>query len=192
MSNSLGNCGHYDDCKSCKCYSCKSTRQCRTCIDCTGSVSMSDDPFANYKESCDDFELARKCKIEEEVESKPLIIDSAYFNDDICRKHARVSNRVSDLSKEDLISGIKRRNLKYTGKNFNSYQTARQDEIENSIFEMIKIITCDDRLDWNMELIGDVADSVCDILSKKGYLIYYPNVTEDENGNISISDFHGI
>lgn len=188
----LGNCGHFDDCRKCMCYGCKSTEKCGNCINCTGSMSMSDDPYANYKETCDEFEQAKKTKIiEEKIESKPLIIDSAYFKDDICRKHARASRRLSEASREDIISRIKERNKKY-GNDFTTYQTARQDEIENAIFEMIKVITCDDLLSWDMELIGDVADVVCDTLSKKGYLIYYPNVTQDENDNFSISDFHGI
>lgn len=194
MSKSLGNCGHYDDCRKCMCYGCKSTRQCGSCVDCTGSMSMADDPFTNYRESCDEFEPARKGKVNDEpqeTESSGIHTDSAYFKDDMCRRHAKMSYKLSPPAREDIISKIKVRNSKY-GDNFTSYQTARQDEIENAIFEMIKTVTCDDFLSWNMELIGDVADAVCETLSKKGFLIYYPSVTEDENGNFAISDFYGI
>ena len=192
--NNLGNCGHYDDCRTCKCYGCKSTAQCRSCIDCTGSISMSDDPFANYKESCDEFEPARKAKIVEvpKNQDKPINVETNYFKDDMCRRHARSSGKLSEAGRNDIIEKIKIRNSKYTDKDFNTYQTARQDEIENAIYEMIKVVTCDDLLPWNMEVIGDVADVVCEVLSKKGHLIYYPNVTEDENGNFSISDFYGF
>ena len=194
MNKSLGNCGHYDDCKSCKCYGCKSTAQCKSCIDCTGSMSMSDDPYSNYKESCDEFGPAIKANIvaTQKNENKPINVETNYFKDDMCRRHARSFSKLSEAGKNDIIEKIKIRNSKYIDKDFNSYQTARQDEIEKAIFEMIKIATCDDLLPWNMELIRDVSDAVCDVLSKKGYLIYYPNTTEDENGNFSISDFYGI
>ena len=185
MCKLIGNCGHYDDCRRCMCYTCDSTALCKKCIDCTGSMSMNDDPYANFRDSCNEFKPS--------IEYNTSDLNSDRFKDIISRRNAKVSCIIVDKGGKDaLIESCKRTNSTYITEELNSYQTARQDEIENSIFDMIKILTCNDELNWNMELIGDIADAVCDILTNKGYLIYYPNRTIDKKGNIAISDFYGI
>ena len=186
MDKSLGNCGHYDDCKSCKCYQCESTMQCGTCIDCTGSMSMNDDPFANFKESCEEFKSSKKSSILEFIMNEETI-------DGASRQNSYLSTLPEFSGRDDMIKIIKTRDLFFKDNDeFNKHQIARQDEIENAVFDMIKILTCNDKLPWDMEIIGDIADKVCDYLTEKGFLIYYPNISDDDNGNSSISDFYGI
>ena len=72
-----------------------------------------------------------------------------------------------------------------------SEQVARIDEIHNAVFEMCKILLEDDDLEWNMEIIGDIADVATDILVEKGHRVHYPAIVyEDDNDEIgTIYDF---
>ena len=81
----------------------------------------------------------------------------------------------------------------FKGKNeLNKFQLQRIDEIENSIFDLLKIMTCNDNLDWNMEIIGRIGDYISDILTAKGYLIYYPAIYTEDDETESICNFHPI
>lgn len=53
-------------------------------------------------------------------------------------------------------------------------QLARIDEIENSIFAIIKIMTQNYDMEWDISVIGDIADTVSARLTELGYRILYP------------------
>lgn len=65
----------------------------------------------------------------------------------------------------------------------------RCDEIENSVFDLCKIMINDANLKWDMSIIGDVADMVAEYLAKRGYKIYYPALVEDDNGKEVVVEY---
>lgn len=70
-------------------------------------------------------------------------------------------------------------------------QLARIDEVENSIFAIIKIMTQNYDMEWDMSVIGDIADVVSARLTELGYKVLYPALILDEEGNaIGISEFY--
>lgn len=72
---------------------------------------------------------------------------------------------------------------------FSKKQIERIDEIENAVYDVCKVMTRED-LKWDYNIIGDVADSIAEILTSKGMTIYYPAIVEDENGNRRIIDYY--
>lgn len=61
-------------------------------------------------------------------------------------------------------------------------QIDRIDEIHNAVFDLCKIFTEDENLEWNMSFIGEIAENVCEILVREGHSIRYPYC--DEMGNV--------
>lgn len=59
---------------------------------------------------------------------------------------------------------------------FTSEQEERIDEVENAVFELCKVMLDDDELEWDENMVGEVADAVVDILVDKGHKIYYPAI----------------
>lgn len=59
---------------------------------------------------------------------------------------------------------------------FTREQLNRMDEVENAVFECLKVILEDPDMEWDMRLIGPVADKIADILVANGYKVHYPSV----------------
>ena len=72
---------------------------------------------------------------------------------------------------------------------FTERQTERIDEVENAVYDMCRVLTEEDDLEWNMEFIGEIADLACMVLSGCGYKIRYPALVTDFNGNEKIVDY---
>ena len=70
-------------------------------------------------------------------------------------------------------------------------QIARIDEIENAVFDLLKVFTQDENLEWDIEKIGDIADHVADYLVGKGYKIYYPAIIIENGEPTRIEDYYG-
>lgn len=66
---------------------------------------------------------------------------------------------------------------------FEDFLTAQNDEICNAAFELIKAMTRNPEIEWDMYYIGEVADVVAESLKKLGLEICYPFYTEGENEN---------
>lgn len=73
---------------------------------------------------------------------------------------------------------------------FSNAQLERIDEVENAAFDYIKVLTEQPNMDWDMSLIGEIADMVADFLVGRGYKVRYPAIVDDGDGNEYIVDFH--
>jgi hypothetical protein len=57
----------------------------------------------------------------------------------------------------------------------------RNDEIDNAVYDCICILAEKD-LEWNMEVIGDVTDSIKGALSRHSIRVRHPGIAINENG----------
>ena len=73
---------------------------------------------------------------------------------------------------------------------FSNAQLERIDEVENATFHYIKLLTEQPDMDWDMSLIGEIADMAADFLVSRGYKVRYPAIVDDGDGNEYIVDFH--
>lgn len=73
---------------------------------------------------------------------------------------------------------------------FSAEELEQIDAVENSVFNLCSILLNKPDLDWDMSMIGDIADAAADILVSKGYKVYYPAIVEDDNHNEIIVGFY--
>jgi len=71
----------------------------------------------------------------------------------------------------------------------NTRQLDRQDEVDNAVFSLCKLMTEDDSLEWNMEFIGQIVDYAADVLTRGGHKVYYPTIVENEDGESCVEDY---
>ena len=65
---------------------------------------------------------------------------------------------------------------------FSDAQLERIDEIHNAVYDLCRVLTENDDLEWNMAYIGRIADVACAILVGNGHRIRYPaRVTDDDS-----------
>jgi len=70
-------------------------------------------------------------------------------------------------------------------------QSARNDEIYNAAFDFCKIMAEDENLEWNMEILGQLADYAAELLTTHGSRVWYPSVVTEPDGSQHIEDFYG-
>ena len=70
-------------------------------------------------------------------------------------------------------------------------QCARNDEIYNAAYEFCKVMAEDDRLEWNMEILGELADLAAELLTRHGSRVRYPAVVTEPDGRQYIEEYHG-
>lgn len=71
-------------------------------------------------------------------------------------------------------------------------QINQLDDIDNAAHELCKIMLGNANLNWDMNIIGDVADAVAEVLVKKGLKVYFPAMVEDsETGLSRVVDYYG-
>lgn len=75
---------------------------------------------------------------------------------------------------------------------FSSGQLARLDEIDNAVHELLKVMTEDYDLEWDMEIIGSVADAVADILVLTGKRVRFPTIVGKQDGSQHIEEYHEV
>lgn len=73
----------------------------------------------------------------------------------------------------------------------NNEQIERQDEIYNGVFELCKIMAEDQKLEWNMSFIGEIADCAESILMRHGIRVRFPAVVTDPDGVQHIEEYCG-
>lgn len=74
----------------------------------------------------------------------------------------------------------------------NQSQVQQLDDIDNSIHELCKIMLNDSNLNWDMNIIGDVAVAVAEVLVRKGLKVYYPAIIENvDTGERHIINYYG-
>lgn len=69
-------------------------------------------------------------------------------------------------------------------------QTARNDEIYNAAFDFCKVMAEDENLEWNMEILGQLADFAAELLTGHGSKVRYPSVVTEPEGSQHIEDFY--
>ncbi len=72
---------------------------------------------------------------------------------------------------------------------FSAEQLKRIDEVENAVFEMCKVLTEDENLEWDMNYIGEIADLASTILVNLGHRVHYPAMVLDDEGHDEIEDY---
>lgn len=70
-------------------------------------------------------------------------------------------------------------------------QSARNDEIYNAAYEFCKVMAEDDDLQWNMEILGELADFAAELLTRHGSRVRYPAVVTEPDGRQYIEEYHG-
>ena len=70
-------------------------------------------------------------------------------------------------------------------------QTARNDEIYGAAYEFCKVMAEDENLEWNMEILGQLADFAADLLTGHGSKVRYPAVVTEPDGSQHIEEFYG-
>lgn len=73
---------------------------------------------------------------------------------------------------------------------FTNEQIDRIDEVHNAVFDLCKLLTEKDDLDWDIEYIGEIADVASDILVSCGYKVRYPAHVMNGDGTEYITDWH--
>ena len=70
-------------------------------------------------------------------------------------------------------------------------QSARNDEIYNATYEFCKVMAEDENLEWNMEILGQLADHAAELLTSHGSRVRYPSVVTEPDGSQHIEEFYG-
>lgn len=71
----------------------------------------------------------------------------------------------------------------------NDDQIARNDEVCNAVFELCKVLTENQELEWDMEYIGDIADYASNALTLSGMKVRYPAVVTCKDGSQYIEEY---
>ena len=69
-------------------------------------------------------------------------------------------------------------------------QTARNDEVYNAAYDFCKVMAEDENLEWNMEILGQLADFAAELLTGHGSKVRYPSVVTEPDGSQHIEDFY--
>ena len=70
-------------------------------------------------------------------------------------------------------------------------QSTRNDEIYNAAFDFCKVMAEDENLEWNMEILGQLADYAAELLTSHGSRVRYPSVVTEPDGSQHIEEFYG-
>ena len=69
-------------------------------------------------------------------------------------------------------------------------QIARNDEIYNAAFDFCKVMAENENLEWNMEILGQLADFAAELLTSHGSKVRFPSVVTEPDGSQHIEDFY--
>lgn len=125
--------------------------------------------------------LTKEIEFESDSMNKSEILDE-FINE--LRKDSKGTNAIY-CDVRDAEFSVEEGNVEFT-----QAQIDQIDNIENSVHELCKIMLNDSNLNWDMNMIGDVADVVAETLAFKGLKVYYPAIVTDENGNEKIINFY--
>lgn len=56
----------------------------------------------------------------------------------------------------------------------NSANTQRNDEIDNAVFECVRLLSEQPELEWDMRIIGEVSDAIIETLIVLGLIVRHP------------------
>jgi len=63
----------------------------------------------------------------------------------------------------------------------------RIDEIDNTVHQCICVLA-EKEIDWNMEIIGEVADSIQNVLQRHGIKMRWPSIVDKADGTQHYSE----
>lgn len=69
-------------------------------------------------------------------------------------------------------------------------QIARNDEIYNAAFDFCKVMAEDENLEWNMEIIGQLADYAAELLTAHGSRVRFPSVVTEPDDTQHIEEYY--
>lgn len=69
-------------------------------------------------------------------------------------------------------------------------QSARCNEIYNTAYELCKVMTEDENLEWDMHYLGEIAEAAADMMVKKGYRVRFPAVVTEKDGRQHIEEYY--
>ena len=70
-------------------------------------------------------------------------------------------------------------------------QNARNDEIYNAAFNFCKVMAEDENLEWNMEILGQLADYAAELLTTHGSRVRFPMVVTEMDDTQHIEEYYG-
>lgn len=68
-------------------------------------------------------------------------------------------------------------------------QIERNDEIYNAVLDLCKILAEDWNLEWDMAILGPIADTAASVLVERGIPVRFPSIVEDDNGRKYIEEY---
>lgn len=80
-------------------------------------------------------------------------------------------------------------------KEFTTAQLEQIDNVQNAAYDLLKTLyikskeTEPEELEWDMGLIGELADAAAEILKGHGHAAYYPYRETDKKENTEIHDY---
>lgn len=69
-------------------------------------------------------------------------------------------------------------------------QVERNDEIYNEVFDLCKIMAENENLEWDMEIIGQIADYAAELLSDHGIKVRFPSIVTEPDGTEHIEEYY--
>lgn len=69
-------------------------------------------------------------------------------------------------------------------------QLARNDEIYNGVYALCRMMAEDEALEWNMEVIGQIADFAAELLTSHGSRVRFPSVVTEPDGSQYIEEYY--
>ena len=71
---------------------------------------------------------------------------------------------------------------------FTDGQTEQKDNIYNCVMDLLCTLANDENITYDMELIGEIADYAAELLTERGYKVYYPSIVYPEDGKPYVTD----
>ena len=72
----------------------------------------------------------------------------------------------------------------------NDAQAERVDEVLNAVYELCRVLTENEDLEWNMGYIGEIADLAASILTEQGHKVRYPAVVTEADDSQHIEEYY--
>ncbi|MCD8098032.1 MAG: hypothetical protein LUE31_08365 [Lachnospiraceae bacterium] len=70
-------------------------------------------------------------------------------------------------------------------------QSDRVDEVCEAVMDLCKVMCEDPELEWDMQFIGEIADTAAHILTSCGKRVRYPSVVTEADGSQYIEEYYG-
>ena len=168
----------------------KAKSKCKKCEKCLLSTTYENDyrVVVTCEEYLEDTDSSKKLSFDKHVDETIRSVTNADIDDtpnllqnqliEYDKLVSAITDIIDPCESEDNHEG------------FNQYQISRIDEVDNAIFELLKVITCNDNLKWDASVICPIGDMIMRFLVSKGYIIYYPTRVTHEDETTTISNFY--